>query len=56
VRTFEAAVPEERLGIRWRMFAFRSWRVLSRLDELLRPVVPAGLYYNVSVTATKPTR
>ena len=56
VRTFEAAVPEERLGVRWRMFAFRSWRALSRLDELLRPVVPAGLYYNVSVTATKPTR
>ena len=56
VRTFEAAVPEERLGVGWRMFAFRSWRVLSRLDEILRPVVPAGLYYNVSVTATKPTR
>jgi len=54
VRTFEAAVPEDRLGFGWRMFAFRSWRVLSRLDEILRPVVPAGLYYNVSVTATKP--
>jgi len=56
VRTFEAAVPEDRLGFGWRMFAFRSWRALSRLDELLRPLVPAGLYYNVSVTATKPAR
>ena len=55
VRTFEAAVPDERLGVGWRMFAFRSWKALSRLDEILRPVVPAGLYYNVSVTATKPT-
>ncbi|MGI8613241.1 MAG: class I SAM-dependent methyltransferase [Nocardioidaceae bacterium] len=54
VRTFEAAVPAERLGLRWRMFAYRSWRMLSRLDVALRPVVPAGLYYNVSVTATKP--
>src|SRR5690606_34351179 len=49
VRTFEAAVPQERLGMRWRMFAYRSWLALSRVDRLLRPVVPAGLYYNVSV-------
>ncbi len=53
VRTFESAVPEDRLGWRWRMFAYRSWRTLSRLDERLRPVVPARLYYNVSLTGTR---
>ena len=53
VRTFESAVPEQRLGYGWRMFAYRSWLVLSRVDEALRPVVPASLYYNVSVTALK---
>ncbi len=54
VRTFECAVPEERLGWGWRMFAYRSWLVLSRVDRALRPVVPARLYYNVSVTALAP--
>jgi ubiquinone/menaquinone biosynthesis C-methylase UbiE len=54
VRTFEAAVPEERLGFRWRMFAYRSWLALSRIDRVLARVVPDELYYNVSVTARKP--
>jgi len=53
IRTFEAAVPAERLGFGWRMFAFRSWLALSRLDKVLAHVVPAGLFYNVSVTAVK---
>lgn len=53
VRTFEAAVPAERLGIGWRMFAYRSWLRFSRVDKLLDPIVPAALYYNVSVTALK---
>ena len=54
VRTFEAAVPAERLGWGWRVFAYRTWQRLSRLDAALHRVVPAALYYNVSVTATKP--
>ncbi|HET7174140.1 MAG TPA: class I SAM-dependent methyltransferase [Nocardioidaceae bacterium] len=54
VRTFEAAVPAERLGWGWRNFAYRSWLALSGLDRVLRPFVPAALYYNLSVTATKP--
>lgn len=53
VRTFEAAVPGDRLGPRWRGFAYRSWLTLSRLDRALASVVPASLYYNVSVTAVK---
>ncbi len=54
VRTFEAAVPAERLGWGWRMFAFRSWLLLSRVDRVLARVVPASLFYNVSVTGVKP--
>ncbi|MFW6599544.1 class I SAM-dependent methyltransferase [Propionibacteriaceae bacterium Y2011] len=54
VRTFEAAVPEEKLGLRWRLFAYHTWLRLGRLDEVLATVVPPELYYNVSVTATKP--
>lgn len=53
VRTFEAAVPPERLGIRWRMFAYRSWLRLSALDRAIHRFVPDGLYYNVSVSAFK---
>lgn len=55
VRTFEAAVPAEQLGFGWRMFAYRTWLALSRLDRYLDFVVPDALFYNVSVTATKPS-
>ena len=56
VRTFEAAVNPERLGWGWSMFAYRSWLRLSALDRLLTRahVVPARLFYNVALTATKP--
>jgi ubiquinone/menaquinone biosynthesis C-methylase UbiE len=54
VRTFEVAVPAERLGPRWAMFAFRSWQRLSALDRRLTGVVPAELFYNVSITGTAP--
>ncbi|MGJ9414164.1 class I SAM-dependent methyltransferase [Aeromicrobium sp. CF4.19] len=52
VRTLEAAVPEERITRAWRLVAFTSWVALSRVDRVLKPVVPDALYYNVSVTAT----
>ena len=55
VRTFEAAVPKEKLGIGWAMFAMRSWQRLSRLDDtVLRHVVPEGLFYNALVSGVKP--
>jgi ubiquinone/menaquinone biosynthesis C-methylase UbiE len=53
VRTFEAAVPPERLGIRWRLFAYKSWLRLSAFDRAVHRFVPDSLYYNVSVSATK---
>jgi ubiquinone/menaquinone biosynthesis C-methylase UbiE len=55
VRTFEAAVPREKLGWGWAMFAYRTWQRLSWLDEnLLARVMPRELFYNVLVTGTKP--
>jgi ubiquinone/menaquinone biosynthesis C-methylase UbiE len=55
VRTFECAVPRERLGFGWANFAFRSWRMLSAVDaKLLSRVVPDGLFYNALVTGVKP--
>jgi len=55
VRTFEAAVPPGRLGLRWAMFAYRTWLRLSWLDRvLLARVVPRGAFYNVLITGCKP--
>jgi ubiquinone/menaquinone biosynthesis C-methylase UbiE len=55
VRTFEAAVPPEKLGWNWARFAFGGWRSLSWLDDnVLRKVVPPKFFYNVMVTGTKP--
>ncbi len=55
VRTFEAAVPRERLGWGWAMFAYRSWQRLSAFDDkVLSRVVPARLFYNVLITGVKP--
>jgi ubiquinone/menaquinone biosynthesis C-methylase UbiE len=57
VRTFEAAVPPEKLGVRWKFFAYKSWLRLSWLDEnVLGKVAPRSLFYNVLITGTKPAR
>lgn len=55
VRTFEAAVPPEKLGWGWARFAFGGWKGLTWVDEnILRKVVPSKFFYNVIVTGTKP--
>ncbi|MBO0839482.1 MAG: class I SAM-dependent methyltransferase [Sciscionella sp.] len=55
VRTFEAAVPAEKLGLRWRLFAYRSWQRLSWLDsQVLSKVLPRKVFYNALITAVKP--
>ncbi|PYE15602.1 methyltransferase family protein [Williamsia limnetica] len=55
VRTFEAAVPPEKLGWGWARFAFGGWKRLTWVDEnILRKVVPPKFFYNVIVTGTKP--
>ncbi|MBO0852230.1 MAG: methyltransferase domain-containing protein [Nocardia sp.] len=55
VRTFEAAVPEEKLTWRYRMAQYRAWLELSKLDEkVLRHVVPRQFFYNAIITGVKP--
>jgi ubiquinone/menaquinone biosynthesis C-methylase UbiE len=55
VRTFECAVPREKLGWNWARFAYRGWLTLAAADKhLFSRVVPAGLFYNALVTGTKP--
>ena len=54
MRTLEHAVNPDRLGWRWAMFAYQSWRRLSALDRMLAKVVPDELFYNVSVTGLRP--
>jgi hypothetical protein len=55
LRTLEStAVPAE-IPDRWRLFAFRSYLMLQRLDgALLEPRLPPELFYNLVVSARKP--
>jgi len=56
LRTFECAVPPERLGWGWAKFAFNSWKTLSWMDaNVWHRVVPKGWFYNVIVTGVKPS-
>ncbi|GAA4028660.1 class I SAM-dependent methyltransferase [Allokutzneria multivorans] len=55
VRTFEAAVPREKLGFGWATFAYQAWQRLTWLDEnLLAKVMPRNVFYNVLITGNKP--
>jgi ubiquinone/menaquinone biosynthesis C-methylase UbiE len=54
VRTLEHALPRERLGLRWAQFAYHGWLGLSAVDRRLARVVPGELFYNVSLTGTRP--
>jgi ubiquinone/menaquinone biosynthesis C-methylase UbiE len=55
VRSFEAAVPRERLGRGWETFARQAWQRLSWVDEkVLAKVLPRNVFCNVMVTGTKP--
>ena len=55
VRTFEAAVPDEKLTMGYRMAQYRAWLGLSWLDEnVLRKVVPREFFYNAMITGVKP--
>lgn len=51
VRTLEAAVPPGKLGMRWAMFAWRSWERLGWVDaRLLTGRVPRKFFYNALIT------
>jgi ubiquinone/menaquinone biosynthesis C-methylase UbiE len=54
VRTIEAAVKPGALGWKWAYFAYGTWLGLSALDSnVMRRIVPAQYFYNVSVTGLK---
>ncbi|MGH3467848.1 MAG: methyltransferase domain-containing protein [Thermocrispum sp.] len=56
IRTFEAAVPQQKLTPQWRWFAYRAWLRLSALDKkVLARVLPRSVFYNVMITGTKPS-
>ena len=55
IRTVEYAVNPDRIGVRWRFFAYHTWRRLTWVDEtLLRHVVPDAFCYNALVTGVRP--
>lgn len=53
IRTFECAVPKDKLGARWAAFAYSSWLRLSALDRRLEGIVAPGLFYNAELTGVK---
>ncbi|MGK8509474.1 methyltransferase domain-containing protein [Nocardia asiatica] len=56
VRTFEAAVPAEKLTWRYRMAMYRAWLGLSWVDEnVMRRLVPRQFFYNAMITGVKPS-
>jgi SAM-dependent methyltransferase len=55
LRTFESRVEPDTVPLRWHRFAFRTYLALQRLDgALLEPRLPAGLFYNLLLSARKP--
>jgi ubiquinone/menaquinone biosynthesis C-methylase UbiE len=56
LRTVESSAEPESVPWRWRRFAFRSYIALQKVDtRLLEPHLPAELFYNLLVSARKPT-
>lgn len=56
IRTFEAAVPAGKLGLKWANFAYRLWFWLARFDnKILSKFISPKYYYNVSITGVKGT-
>jgi SAM-dependent methyltransferase len=56
LRSVESTAEPDDVPRRWRQFAFRSYLALQRLDSaLLEPRAPAELFYNLLVSARKPT-
>jgi ubiquinone/menaquinone biosynthesis C-methylase UbiE len=57
LRSLEAAAEPDEVPARWRRFAFRSYLALQRVDAtLLEPRLPPQLFYNLVLSARRPTR
>jgi ubiquinone/menaquinone biosynthesis C-methylase UbiE len=56
VRTLESTAEPAEVPMRWRVLAFRAYIALQRLDAaLLEPHLPAPLFYNLLLSAARPT-
>jgi ubiquinone/menaquinone biosynthesis C-methylase UbiE len=56
LRTVESSAEPDSVSLRWRRFAFRSYIALQKVDtRLLEPYLPAELFYNLLVSARKPS-
>lgn len=54
-RTLEAAAHPDDVPWSWRIYAYRGYLLLQKLDRgLLEPRLPPAIFYNLLVTATKP--
>jgi ubiquinone/menaquinone biosynthesis C-methylase UbiE len=54
LRSLESTARPDRIPLRWRSFAFRSYIALQRLDtRVLEPRLPAELFYNLVLSARK---
>lgn len=55
LRSLEATAEPDEVPFAWRLFAYRSYIALQRLDAgLLEPRLPAELFYNLVLSARKP--
>ena len=54
-RTLEATAEPSEVPWAWRVYAYRGYLLLQRLDRsLLEPRLPAALFYNLLVSARAP--
>jgi ubiquinone/menaquinone biosynthesis C-methylase UbiE len=55
LRSLESTAEPDEIPFAWRIFAYRSYIALQRLDAgLLEPRLPAELFYNLVLSARKP--
>jgi ubiquinone/menaquinone biosynthesis C-methylase UbiE len=56
LRTVESSAEPESISFGWRRFAFKSYIALQKVDtRALEPYLPAELFYNLLVSARKPS-
>ena len=56
LRTLESSAEPDQVPFSWRHFAYRSYMALQRVDtSLLEPRLPPELFYNLVLSARKPT-
>ena len=54
-RTLESSADPTTVRWGWRMYAFRGYLLLQRLDEqVLEPLLPPAIFYNLLLTARRP--